>query len=121
MDATFLGHYFYAYPNTEIAQCQGYAGLHLQLGSLAMGVLPARWKDRGGVSAFLGLLVPRGYKRRLFVGQFKLWPRGGPNGERARQQRARRTRDPNLGYSPPRAARANVIAGPSDTEREDGK
>mgnify|MGYP003508672219 CR=1 FL=1 len=90
MDARFLGHHFYAYPNTEMVQCQGYSGVHVQLGALAMGVLPSSWKDRGGVSAFVGVFVPRGSKRRFLRGWLKLWPRGGPNGEIAKAQRANR-------------------------------
>lgn len=107
MDASFLGHHFYAYPNTEMVQCSGYAGMHLQLGSLAMGVMPRGWKDRGGVNVELGLFVPRGSRRRLIRGGFRIWPRGGPNGAKAKAQRANRTRDPNLGYTPPKAQQAN--------------
>lgn len=118
IDATFLRHHFYAYPETEMAQCQGYAGLHLQLGSLAMGLLPHNWKDRGGVSAYLGVFVPRGSQRRLLRGWLKLWPRGGPNGEIAKKQRAQRTRDPNLGYTPPKTQQGNVSA--TEASSEDG-
>lgn len=109
MDARFLGHHFYACNHTEIAQCQGYAGLHLQLGALAMGLLPPNWKDRDGVSAYLGVYLPRGLKRRWLRCHLKLWPRGGPNGEIAKQRRANRTRDPNLGYVPPKTAQTNFI------------
>ena len=88
--AEALGHLFYRHPNTDIAQCQGYAGLHLQLGTLAMGVLPLPWRERGGVSLFLGVGVPaRGGGRRM-RGHFKIWPRGGPNGAIAKARRGQR-------------------------------
>lgn len=110
MDTRLLGHHFYAYNQTEIAQCQGYAGLHLQLGALAMGLLPLDWKNRGGVSAYLGLWLPRGLKRRWLKSHLKLWPRGGPNGEIEKRRRALRSRDPNLGYAPPQTQQRNDLS-----------
>lgn len=87
--AEVLGHLFYRHPDTESAQCQVYSGLHLQLGSLAMGVLPLPWRQRSGASVFVGILVPRGAKRKM-RGHFKWWPKGGPDGEIAKRRRAQR-------------------------------
>lgn len=88
--AMVFGHLFYAHPHTAMAQCQGYTGLHVQIGTLAVGVMPYPWKDRGGLNLFIGLFTPRqrGHRRNHFL--LRWHPRGGPNGEVAKAQRAKR-------------------------------
>lgn len=87
--AMMLGHLFYAHPHTAMAQCQGYTGLHLQIGTLALGVMPYPWKDRGGLNLFVGVMTPRQRGRRNHL-LCRWHPKGGPNGAIARAQRERR-------------------------------
>lgn len=104
-----LGHLFYAHGRTYSASCQGYAGLHFQFGTVVFGVMPWPWKDRGGLSLRCRVGIPPHGQRPAHRHEFsaRWWPKGGPNGEIAKRQRAKRTRDPNLGYSPPKAQQAN--------------
>jgi hypothetical protein len=78
----------YLETHTASIQCQVYAGVHLQVGSLAIGLLPKQWREASGLHLKLRLFIPQHGQHPEDRHQFSLrwYPVGGPKVWRQRRE-----------------------------------